>query len=230
MCRRRHDLVSARRGLTRVVFLICASVAAVGWVRGEAIVVENHSFEEPSLNSGKYQAFEKWQSGNSPGWTWSEGVHGSFIADPSDGQYAGTSGDGKVNGKLPGTGDGHQYTAAGLPGDQNEGSLTYSGASLGKFVDGTRYTLTVAVGQRKDQQKLTYSAVLLADGEPVAAVVSVPSKAGTFVDLTFAHTATAADAGKEIGIRITANGSYTQAHIDNVRLDTAAAGAAVGAE
>ena len=144
------------------------------------------------------------------------------VLDPAEPLYTGT--DAPV---LPGSAEGAQTCYLNLAAGFTN-SLTYSGRSLGRFVKGQTYTLTVALGGRRDNgmPATEMSITLLANGKPAGPGAVASPVADRFFDLSYSFTATAAQAGQAIGIQIfakSAGADFQQAHFDNVRLSTARA-------
>ena len=190
-------------------------------IRPAVIVVENASFELPDLGHD-IALIPRHTTETPPGWTAAENNHGGTavgVHDPCDILYRGTNGP-----VLPGTADGAQTCYMNL-GSGEANTLTYAGFSLGHFVEGQTYTLTVAVGGRRDggAPASAIGIALLAGGKPAGAGATAPAVADRFFDLRGVFTATAAEGGKPIGIQISARNASTgfqQANIDNVRLTT----------
>jgi hypothetical protein len=214
--------ISAAAGLVVGLFAICGDSA-----QASPLAVQNASFEAPAVWGATYANYHGGESvvGGAPtGWTWISSDN--CVCDPSDGQYAGTSGKQgmDINGSLPGTGDGFQYALAGVydagvSGVPQKATLTYSGTSLGNFEIGTTYTLTVAVGQRAGMRPTSYTAVMLADGVATGTPQAIDATEGTFTDLTYTFQAGESVSNKPIGIQFTGTGLWTHAAFDNVRLD-----------
>ena len=80
---------------------------------------------------------------------------------------------------------------------------------------GTKYTLNVDVGTRKDQPG-TGVVQLLVGTTPITAVGVAPTP-GNFSTFTATYTGVAADAGKSLAILLSATSS--QGDFDNVRMD-----------
>ena len=197
-----------------------------------AIAVQDYSFESPVASDGGTAT-------RPASWTSS---HSSWIFNPTNNHFAGTSG---TNGNLPAPAAGKQMISLDLNGSNLTRTLTYNGTSLGTYEAGATYTLTVAGGQRLDQPAhwqdpdgvwrnhyIRFTVSLLARDNASSPWVVVDTSAeatltavGTFADATDIYTATSALAGKQIGIRVTAMGSWTQAQIDNVRLTKSASSA-----
>jgi hypothetical protein len=144
------------------------------------------------------------------------------VDNPTAGMYPGTGGS-PSDGVLPGTGDGYTFGLINLSTGQ-DGSFTYSGSSLGNFVIGDTYTLTLSVGLRLDQPySPSYAIELLNDGVAVSTpTYYTTTSSGTFVDLptfTFIDTADTGAIGIEILAENNGTASFEQANFDNVRLD-----------
>ena len=187
------------------------------------IPVENASFELPDLG---YDAapLERHTTTTPPGWTAALNDHQGQavgVLDPADDLYTGT--DAPV---LPGSAEGAQTCYLNLAAGFSN-SLTYSGRRLGRFVEGQAYTLTVALGGRRDSgaPASAMRITLLANGKPAGPGAAASPVADRFFDLSYSFTATAAEAGEAIGIQLSASNhakaGFQQAHFDNVRLSTA---------
>lgn len=187
-----------------------------------AIPVQDGSFESPVAGDGGAVT-------RPASWTGSS----SWLFNPTNNHFAGTSGAG---GNLPTPAAGKQMLSIDLNGSNLTRTVTYAGTTLGTYESSATYTLTVAGGQRLDQAVWGYNrytvSLLVRDNStsPWVVVTSSPTvqltAAGTFVDVTGIHTATTAIAGKEIGIRVTVTGSWSQGQVDNVRLIKVAGAAA----
>jgi HpiC1 cyclase/PEP-CTERM motif len=136
--------------------------------------------------------------------------------------------------------DGYQYAYANLapsgsitltynPADPNTGDPVGTGLSLGSFVPGYAYTLSVGIGTSRTVSSYSYAISLVesTDGgvtwTPLgagASGASPTSASGTWEQASYSYTAAPTDNGL-IGIQLTAtnNGSMnTQANFDNVQL------------
>ena len=105
--------------------------------------VDNPSFQNPPLADGVANG-EQFTNASPPSWTASAAGNAVGVDNPGTNMYIR-----KPDGTLPGTANGTQFGYLNLNGG-NTGTFTYSGTSLGNFVAGVTYTLTVAVGQRLD--------------------------------------------------------------------------------
>lgn len=106
------------------------------------------------------------------------------------------------------------------PADPNTGDPSNTGQSLGNFVNGDNYSLTVAVGTPLNGGAFHYSIELLDNGTPVAtsSATSPATASGTFTQATINYAAV--DTGA-IGIEILASDPNTASSIadfDNVSL------------
>ena len=185
-----------------------------------AIPVDNYSFELPDQGHDT-STVQRFASTVASWFCVGSGSTGYGVDDPSNTQYSGT--DGPV---LPGTADGAQFAFMNLP-DGFSNTFTYAGSSLGNFVAGETYTLTVALGGRRGTglPANSFGISLLASGAPVGTGASAPGVADTFFDVSYSFTATALEDGLPIGIRFDASntgGGFRQANFDNVRLATTA--------
>ncbi len=184
----------------------------------ESITVQDSSFQTPALSDGVTNGEQyDLNQADFPAWTGAgPGVFG--IDNPSATMYARAA-----NGPLPGTADGTQFGLLNLDITGGTNSFTYSGSTLGNFVAGQIYMLTVAIGGRLDEasyQNQTDSITLLANGLAVGTPGTGSPITGTFYDLTETFTATAGQNGEAIGILLSAisGNGFQQANFDNVRL------------
>ena len=198
------------------IFLCVAAAFSVS-AQATPITVQNFSFEQPDLGHDT-STTERFVSSSVPGWssTGSAGT-GFGVADPSDRNYSGANGP-----VLPGTADGAQYAFLNLPSGFGN-TLTYAGSSLGNFISGVTYSLTVALGGRRDGGAPPdhYGITLLANGLAVGVSAAAAGIADNFFDLTYSFTATDAQNGMAIGIALSATNTgprFEQANFDNVRL------------
>ncbi len=200
--------------LANITLVACAlHLSAIG-ASAQMIAIDNASFEDPILSDLGFTlaAPPSWKAGGDAQF------YGVF--NPQDFQYPGATG-----GDLPGTASGPQLGFIAINGG-TIGTLTYSGSSLGLFVPGRTYTLTVAIGNRADYaEEPLHSIALLADGAPVATSLPAVVPDGTFADISVSYTALAGDSGRAIGIELIGarNSVYTanvQANFDNVRLSS----------
>jgi hypothetical protein len=125
------------------------------------------------------------------------------------------------DGVLPGTGDGYTMALLNLSGSSDTGTFTYSGPSLGNFVLGQSYALTVAIGWRLDEPaSASYTLELLNNGTPIASTsATTASSQGSFNDLTL--NLNDSSYSGSIGLAIVASDNdndFEQANFDNVRL------------
>ncbi len=205
---------------------VSAFIGAAGLTRIEfdvkgitTIPVENSSFESPDLGHDTVER-ERFTTETPKSWVAATNNHDDAavgVLDPYVRMYRGSD-----LPALPGTADGAQTGYFNLrAGSSNV--LTYSGSSLGRFTPGDTYTLTVALGGRRDNglPASWIGLTLLANGAPAGPGTGAPAVAGVFFDVSYSFTATAAEAGKDIGIQISARNDtreFQQANFDNVRL------------
>lgn len=204
---------------TYSALFLCVAAAFSTSALANPIAVQNFSFEQPDLGHNT-SATERFDTSSIPGWSANgSGGTGFGVADPSGNNYTGANGP-----VLPGTADGAQYAFLNLPSGFGN-TLTYAGFSLGHFISGETYSLTVALGGRGDNgaPPNLYGITLLANGLAVGTSATAAGIADTFFDLTYTFTASDAQNGMDIGIALSANNTGTafeQANFDNVRLST----------
>lgn len=202
---------------TYSALFLCAAAAFCTATQATPIAVQNFSFEQPDLGHDT-ATVERFVTSNVPGWSSTgSGGTGFGVADPSGSNYSGAGGP-----VLPGTADGAQYAFLNLPSAFSN-TLTYAGFSLGNFISGATYSLTVALGGRGDSGSPPdlYGITLLADGVAVGISAAAAGMVDTFFDLTYTFTASDAQNGMAIGIAMTASNTgahFEQANFDNVRL------------
>ncbi len=154
--------------------------------------------------------------GSPPSWTFVDPDSPAFGVYNPYNEYSRAA-----NANLPGTADSTQYAFANLTTLGHSATFTYSGASLGNFVAGDTYTLTVAIGDTLGDTSPTYSVSLLSNGSPVGTAGTGTATAGIFTDLSETFTATALQNGQTIGILLTGTdniGGFEQPNLTNVRL------------
>ena len=200
---------------------VCIFTITVSSTAHSAVIpVNNHDFELPGLVDGAIN------EGTVPGWT-TIGTGRSGTFNPSGDQWYATTDDQDTaaSGGVFGTMDGPRVGFFYQPSTR---AMSQELADLLSM--GTRYTLTVAVGERDGNgipnangPFAGYVIELLAGGDVVASMSSdtAPGSPGTFDDASLTYTAAPGDPIGPLGIRI---GVKNDGHldIDNVRLSTSA--------
>lgn len=182
----------------RLALIALISLSLPASLFAEAIPVVNPSFEDDVLCDGCSQ------TATVTGWNVTSGG-GDGVLNPDATQYPGGVPDGANIAFLNGTGNFvHQTLASNLEA-------------------GMRYTLTVNVGQRADENFVGYRVQLRAGGEILAEDNSTQTPTpGTFVTSTVTYKSSAADSelGEPLEIWLLTLG--IQSNFDNVQLDAAA--------
>ncbi len=194
--------------------VLALAVCSVAY--SNSITVDNSLFQNPALADGVTHG-EQYTNSDPPSWTSSGARSTQGVDNPGTNMYSRAA-----NANLPGTADSTQFAYLNLNNNGDTASFTYSGAdSLGTFVTGHTYTLTVAVGDRLDGTPPSYSISLLSNGTPVGVPGTGVGHSGTFYDLSETFTATALQNGQPIGIQLTGidnTNGFEQPHFTNVRL------------
>ena len=169
-------------------------------------------------------------------------VNHSFEADgaTAGGSVTGWTGNAYIDASVPGASSGYSLGTDNGTGGDGSFYLTFSYGNSGPLTQNTSYqvqavgdvfTLTVGVGDRgnfsADNTASQYMGTinLLIGGAPVASnLLADTGDAPTygFANATVTYTATAADVGQLVGIRLT-DGGTGRKEFDNVRLDVASA-------
>lgn len=186
-------------GLALCVGALAAPAGAV------SLAVANPSFEEVVPGTG----FTAFGSGSS----FSESAIAGWVNGISTGQWRFSPGNTDFFDSIP---DGSTIAwAFGSPISQTVAA---------KAVAGATYTLSVWTGQRRDYPGAAGQAELIVGGNIV--IASGPATiSGGWSLLTASYTATGADTGADIGIRLSRTG--TAANFDDVRLDASLPNAGV---
>jgi hypothetical protein len=192
------------------------SLCSVAYSSPISISVGNSLFQNPALPDGVTNG-EQYTGTNPPDWTSNGDDSARGVDNPGLNMYVRSA-----NANLPGTANSTQFGYLNLNYLGDTSNYTYSGSpSLGNFVAGNIYTLTVAVGTRLDNSAPSYSISLLSNGTPVGVAATGVGETGTFYDLSETFTATAAQNGQAIGIILTGIDNisgFEQPHFTNVRL------------
>jgi len=170
------------------------------------IVIENASFELPSIGDGT-------TTSGFGGWARSGGAGSAIsVLNPLDAQFSGSTG-----GAVPGTGSGDQVVVIG------GGTGNQLWQDVGTIEADANYELTVAIGERLDLSWSNLSVDLRAnsmDGTLLAGNVYTAADApdGTFSDMSFSFNS--ADFAGEVGnsLFVVFTGSGNQSVLDNVRV------------
>lgn len=216
---------TSRPGLRALAILL----AALTWPLGAAadpIAVPNFSFETPDVGDGvtSFNNTLSADSVNTPGWISifaGPGGKQGGAQDPTSAQYAGADGDGAA---LPAPADAGQalYLRGTAMGDTMSFTTTDPVADA---VDGTTYTLTVAVGNPLDFEPGQITISILINGLVRATDVAVAADLadGQFTDLVATHVADGSDDGGPIKLRVaqllTSSGDQ-QVHVDHVSFES----------
>lgn len=181
------------------------------------IAVNDANFETPAISQGSVGTLEGTRAVT--GVPYTDG--GSFdvgITNPNTAAFTRTDAN-----LLPGTANSTQAMV--IDGFQDETVATYQG-SLGNYIAGDTYTLTVAIGDAMNDVSSgetggTYHLDLLLNGSAVASTTGTAT-VGNFTDLTLTFTATSADTGA-IGFDLGMSSNYVfgqeqEGFFDNVRL------------
>lgn len=180
------------------------------------IPVQNASFEDPGIAMKSHE--EQTSQVGPEGWTWVNALRAA-VDNPGDANIF----DGGQEGQLPAPATGMQFAYLNVPPKKGRtADLLYAGKSLGKFVAGTKYVLTVSVGNRKGFVSPTYW-ISLSGGKDILLGPSASGTApeGSFVDLSVTYTATSEDDNRVIGIQLKAENNtdkFCPSSFDNVRL------------
>jgi len=214
------------------LFLPLAALAMSSVAQAIPVVVNNFSFETPSIASdGNFvvatgaTGFDGWGYNKTTG----SGFQDFGIENPSSAEYAGASG--------AGTPSGADGTNVAFLNQSIVGGITNIFQDVGTLQPNTKYTLTIAVGQRLDRTNGSLDIALFntaagsgLTGNPFTDVTStllnsttgVSSVAGTFQDFSVIYTTGSIVTGDlTVGAQYTADGTV-QASLDNVRLDATA--------
>lgn len=203
-----------------------AFAAAVITAQGASVLINNHSFETPTLsdvanvNSGA-------GTGVFNGWNFVTQAGASFedfgIENPGGGAYTGAGGNGTPSGA-----DG--INVAYLNQD-NSGLFTGIFQNVGSLQANTEYTMTIAIGQRLDRvngsvefglyNATTGATDIWATGTALSTATNVSTTAGSFQDFSVTFT-TGATVSNDLYVaaRFTeTSANLIQASLDNVRLN-----------
>jgi hypothetical protein len=192
-------------------------------LHAQIITVNDANFETPTVGVGSVGKFEG--TGSISGVPYNDG--GSFdagITNPNSVTFVRTAGN-----LLPGTANSTQALV--IDGFQDEVTATYQG-SLGNYVAGDTYTLTVAIGDALNDVNSgetggTYHLDLLQNGASIpGASITGTATVGNFTDLTLTFTAPS-DVTGAIGfdLGMSSNnpfGQEQQGFFTNVRLTQSA--------
>jgi hypothetical protein len=195
--------VSAWALVASISTLRAAAVVESGAL-GQPVTVPNFSFEQAALPDDAASLGAAEWLGNG----------GAYTINPGVGVFTGSAGSG-----VPPGGSGAQSAA--LAG---QASLS-SAASLATVVSGTNYILTIALGDRSDQDPGMVRIGFLIDnafalGADASFDAANYSPEGTFTDFTFQYTAAPTDAGKPLKVFFGQTGASNFVHFDNVRLSS----------
>jgi hypothetical protein len=201
-------------------------VASVSLTHATSIPIDNYSFlsADSSYNYDATQTSELDDLTAPPDWTVTPDGDGDVFgtANPVSSMYAGTGGSGS-DGVLPGTGDGYTFDLMNFGSLGATTTYTYAGSSLGNFVIGQSYQLTLAIGLRADERgngSPDYKIELLNNGSVIDSSSGLATL-GTFTNLSLTVPFTDLSYTGAIGIAIVGTdntGGFQQANFDNVRL------------
>jgi hypothetical protein len=215
-------------------------VASASLTHATSIPIGNYSFLDPSLpgdanNYDSSQTAEEYDLAAPAGWTVTPDADGDVYGtdNPVGSMYAGTGGNaanGGTNpgsdGLLPGTAQGYTFELMNFSSLGDATTYTYSGSSLGNFVIGQSYQLSLAIGLRMDENtegSPDYTIELTNNGAVIGStIVTGTATKGTFTDLSSAVPWVDLSYTGAIGIVIVGtdtSGGFQQANFDNVRLD-----------
>jgi hypothetical protein len=191
------------------------------------IAVSDYSFETPAEPDGGGQTLGTNPSYNATGVPYTVStINGSAgIRNPSVSEFPAAPGSANPNGDNPltGTSNGHQALYIVADGGPLAPTTATYNASLGSFVAGDTYTLTVAIGNGEgDPSGGTYSLNFLENGIDVGPTASSLAPSGTFSDLTLTYTPTVSGSiSFSLGLTGSVAGTATEGFFDNVRLTQA---------
>lgn len=226
------QLKSIIQTATLLVFATSANAASV--------LINNHSFETPTLAGDAEAGLATKPSGTFNGWGYFMATGSSFqdfgIENPNGGAYTGAVGSGTPMGA---DGTNVVFLNQGI-----SGGIINIFQDVGVLLPNTQYTLTVSIGQRLDRVNgsATIGLINAAFGESNAwatgtllnSTTAVSSVSGSFQDFTTTFTTgSVVDGNLYIGAQYVGDGTI-QASIDNFRLEaipepTSAALLALGA-
>lgn len=222
----------------------CATLLVASMAQAAPIAINNHSFEDPTIGDGAFVTSGP-GTGTLNGWSFAVENGPSFedfgIENPGGGAYTGAA--------AAGTPAGADGTNVAFLNQDNEGLTSTLFQNVGALQANTKYTLTVAIGQRSDRINGPVEIALLnapagatdvfAAGTLLSSTTGVSGTPGAFEDFTATFTtgALVSDA-LYVGARFleTAD-NFIQGSVDNFRLDATAvpeptslvmAGAALG--